>query len=497
MKKSRTYNKSLIHQRIRQRDFERKTKRRRQQRKKRIQFTKPPIGLPIPREFRRSVLRNSGNRIAYKKNIVSKKKSYYINKYLPTNLRYLVTSKDSPLYLEDIISQKFDNNGFINIPSVFSILEEPEKAYLTMKRIISALLVEDGDRITLDYKECQKVELGSQVLLDIILKDFFHFTHICHKMDRNQKQYFPNTVGAVNINNEDVQKMLFSVGSPVTLRVREENFSDIIKYKLCIHDNEKEKDYDKRIEQKELDTTEMADYVINCLKRMNKRLTPEKRDDLCTVIGEILINAEEHSTTKFRFSIGYFKEENNENEHFGIFRLVILNFGQTIYEKFKDESCPNKEIVAKMKNLSNSYTKRSLFTKKEFEEENLWTLYALQEGVSSISTSEYKRGNGSIRFIESFFNIKSTSDVDNISYLTLQSGKTRIHFNGHYNIQNKINPNNDVFKVMTFNESGNIEDKPDSKYVYQTNEYFPGTIISAKLLLNDDDLVQINKLNNQ
>ena len=200
--------------------------------------------------------------------------------------------------------------------------------------------------------------------------------------------------------------MIFSVGSPVTLKVREQKFNDIIPYKLCVHDNEKEQDLDIRMEQKELDTTEMAEYVIDCLQRMNKELTPDKLDDLCTVIGEILINAEEHSSTKYRFSIGYFKEENIDGKHFGIFRLVILNFGQTIYEKFKNEDCPNKAIVSKMKELSKSYTKRNMFFQRKFEEENLWTLYALQEGVTSISPKDYKRRNGSIRLIESFFNIK-------------------------------------------------------------------------------------------
>ena len=34
-------------------------------------------------------------------------------------------------------------------------------------------------------------------------------------------------------------------------------------------------------------------------------------------------------------------------------------------------------------------------------------------------------------------------------------------------------------------------DKPNSKFVYQTKEYFPGTLISAKLLLNDDDVEQL------
>jgi hypothetical protein len=245
------------------------------------------------------------------------------------------------------------------------------------------------------------------------------------------------------------------------------------------------------MEQKELDTTEMADYVLTCLTRMNKILTPEKLDDLCTVIGEILINAEEHSSTKYRFSIGYFKEYNVDNKHYGIFRLVILNFGKTMYEKFKSEDCPNQEIVGRMRELSKSYTKRNLFRNREFEEENLWTLYALQEGVSSVSPEEYKRGNGSIRFIESFFNIKGTLDADDISRMTILSGNTSVVFDGKYGIQTKVNTNNEVFRVMTFNESGNIEEKPDDNCVCQREDYFPGTLISAKILLNDDDLVQL------
>ena len=126
--------------------------------------------------------------------------------------------------------------------------------------------------------------------------------------------------------------MMFSVGSPANLKIQTNEYSDVIRYKLNVHKNDKEADYLKRIEQKELDTSDIADYVIKCLKRMNRKLTPTKRDDLCTVIGEILINAEEHSTTKYRYSMGYFVEEKKDNKHFGVFRLVILNFGDTIYD---------------------------------------------------------------------------------------------------------------------------------------------------------------------
>jgi hypothetical protein len=483
-------NRIKILQGIKQKLWEKNKHRKKKLAKRKVQYHEPRIGLPIQRKFRSQRTNSNISRISNKE-LSTNKRNLYIKKYLPTNLNYLLKTSESPFSIEDIKKQNFKSNGIVELPKNFSIIEEPEESYIAIQKTISALLLENNNMFLLDYKKCEKIELGTQVLLDIILKDFLQFTAKCQKIDRNHRNYFPIRIGGINIDNEEVKKMMFSVGSPVTLKVKEHKFPDIIPYKLCIHDNEKEQNYEKRIEQKELDTTEMADYVIDCLARMNKKLTSTKRDDLCTVIGEILINAEEHSTTKYRFSIGYFKEVNIENKHYGIFRLVILNFGKTIYEKFKSDDCENQEIVTKMKNLSHSYTKRNLFLQREFEEENLWTLYALQEEVSSISPTEYKRGNGSIRFIDSFFNIKGSQDVDDISYLTIQSGKTRIHFNGEYSIVSKTNSNNESYKIMTFNNSGNIEDKPDSNFVYQTKDYFPGTIISAKLLLNDDDVEQL------
>ena len=191
--------------------------------------------------------------------------------------------------------------------------------------------------------------------------------------------------------------------------------------------------------------------------------------------------------------LGYFEEKEIDSVHVGVFQLVILNFGKTIYEKFKDPNCPNQDIVDKMKNLSHSYTQKNFLQKKKFEEETLWTLYALQEGVTSVPTNKYiKRGNGSIRFIESFFNIKGSQDVDNISRLVIQSGCSNITFDGKYNIVEK-QIGEESFKIMTFNNSGNIEDKPDNKYVQCVDNYFPGTFISAQILLNEDDLENNNK----
>ncbi|MDD4604606.1 MAG: hypothetical protein PHF97_12500, partial [Bacteroidales bacterium] len=391
----------------------------------------------------------------------------------------------SPLCLSNILNEKYKSNGVILIPEKFSILDKPEESYLMLKKLISALFLEGTRRVMLNYENCNYAALSSQILLDIILKDYFQFAKRCHKAYKGSLTLFPSIIGGENINNKNIQKMLFSVGSPAILGINEKSYKDIIKYKLCIHNNEKEMNLERRMAQKEIDTTELADYVISSLARMNKQLTLDKINDLCTVIGEILINAEEHSTTKYRFSIGYFKEEMEEGKHFGVFRLVILNFGDTIYDKFKSEDCPNKDIVQRMKELSKSYTSKSLFSRREFEEENLWTLYALQEGVTSVSYDRFQRGNGSIRFIESFFNLKDPNDQDDMSMLSILSGRTRIIFDGKYKIESKTNNKGTNFKVMTFNDSGDIENKPDSKYVFCTDDYFPGTLISAKILLND------------
>lgn len=138
-----------------------------------------------------------------------------------------------------------------------------------------------------------------------------------------------------------------------------------------------------------------------------------------------------------------------------------------------------------MRRLSTKYTSKGFLSFRKFEEENLWTLYALQEGVTSIP--DKKRGHGSIQFIDSFFSLKGEAiNSDEKSRMTILSGHTRITFDGTYRIQEK-NIDGQPFKVMTFNKSGNIEDAPDKKYVKYEDNYFPGTTISARIFLSEDD----------
>lgn len=242
-------------------------------------------------------------------------------------------------------------------------------------------------------------------------------------------------------------------------------------------------------EKIELDITKLGNYIIKCLKRMEKTLTAESEAKLFHVIGEVMANAEEHATTHRRYSIGYFQESNGDNGHIGVFNFVIMNFGNTIYEKFKSPDCLNHKIINEMNNLSSYYNKNSIFKTSKFKEETLWTLYALQEGVTSIA--DKRRGNGSINFIESF-SLKGDNEVDNMSKLAIVSGNARIIFDGRYRIIEKKNTSKTErrtkYKTITFNDSGNLRDKPNEKYVRNSNNYFPGTMISAKIYIKEQNI---------
>ncbi len=414
-----------------------------------------------------------------------------LKKWLPPNISFITSSKKSDFYIDfDKIRVRHRKGGnTFDVPAVFSLIDNPKESYGFIRNVVVSLLCERFKILTLNYHSCTKLDIGAQVFLDVILKDIFAFYERCFSHPRVEKKV-GITKQSVDIfqpstTPEFVKKILYSVGGFAIHQNKQIHFSDIIPYPLCVHNRAGKSSSAKASEQKDIDTTTLADYVIDSLKKMNKTLTSEKREALCVIIGEVLINAEEHATTKHRFSIGYFQDYENDGKHSGLFRLVIMNFGRTIYEKFNDPKCPNKPIVEKMKQLSNRYTEKNFFSVQEFQEETLWTLYALQEGITSVADA--KRGHGSIQFIDSFFNLNGEQNfIDGESRMTILSGKTNITFDGKYGIVNR-DVGQEKLKVMTFNANGDIEEKPDKANVRFVDNYFPGTIISARIVFDEED----------
>lgn len=398
---------------------------------------------------------------------------------------FLLTDPDSPLNIDKIKSANYNSHGRIEMPKNFSVTENPKESYETLQKIISALLLEQYESLVLDYQKCKNVELGTQVLQDLILTDYAVLQKWLRRKNKNLLSHFTNNFEAEHIYDESVSKMTFSVGSPVNLKIRENKYDDVEKSKLRIHDESTFAKLKRTSgEETELEITSLGEYVVNSLLKVDRELSDDEIETLYDVIGEALVNADDHSTTKYRFSIGYFEKKDIGGKIVGIFKMAILNLGRTIYQKFHDPECPNQKHVERMKQLSDKYTQRSWWLPKKFDEETLWTLYALQDGVTS---KKAKRGSGTITIIESFFKIKGNDEHDSISNMMLVSGSACINFDGTYKIQKKKDENGEPMSVMSFNKSGSIEDKPDNTYVYSNGSFFPGTLLSVTLLFDITD----------
>lgn len=425
------------------------------------------------------------------KSISSNIKSYQdaLRYFLPRNLTYLIfIEKNSPFYVDRLKKEEYKELVVIGVPENFSIIDNEKESYSFLKRVVSVLLLQTCKDLWLDYKKCQNIDLLSQIYLDAILSDYCKFMRICEKANVDR---FLNvrSIGGRDMKNDKVRRLLNSVGSPAILVNRNVAYDGVKPYRLRRFDGESVS-VNSRKAQKEIDTTTLLDYVNECLSKVNKSLTGEASQNLGYVIGETIINAEEHSSLHYRYLIGYFEEYKEGDKHYGLLNLVIMNFGQTIYEKFKmppQGTRINEKCVEQMKTLSDEYKSKNRF-RQHFTEETLWTLYSLQGGVSCIPLDIRQRGNGTIQFINSFFKLKGDESVDDVSCMYLLSGNTRIDFDGTYKLHKIQGQNGDYKDIISFNDSGSLSEEPDKKYVRNVSSYFPGTAIFAKLLINDDDL---------
>jgi hypothetical protein len=371
------------------------------------------------------------------------------------------------------------SNGNLRVPRIFSLMENYEESFSFLKRLLFVLLKAKCRDLKIDFTDCQRIDVDASICMDLILEEGINHVKDC----RNKRvDIFPQTITAENCIRKDVNKILYSIGAHRNLRGVSIHFDDVIALPVLIND----KNSPSLWSRSELDQTKIVEYIKSIILATGRDLPHTSETELYKVIGEVMNNAEEHGTMPKRFAIGYFKVD--ESKQYGIFNFSIFNFGDTIYQTFKSANCKNRDVIAQMTRLSEAYTKKGFIFPSKFEEETLWTLYALQEGVTSL---EKKRGNGSIQYIENFFKLKGNKEKDNISQLLVVSGNTRIVFDGTYEIFEKETSNGkSKFKMMTFNTEQDINVPPDKKFVTFASNFFPGTLISARILLKFEEKQQ-------
>lgn len=395
-------------------------------------------------------------------------------------LMHLATQKN---VFSDVKESDTDSDIVLPVPKIFSLIEYGPESFNFIKLLFLALYSRKAVKIQIDYQHCTRIEPDASAVLDVLLREFIQNIHMC----RSLRLSTTRSIEPINFQRPEIEKILFSIGSYSVLRKLSIKFPGIESFPLRTGTFTEPK-------KRELDNTELVDYIITCLSKCNRILTGDAERELSDIIGEVMANAEEHSSTKRRFVIGYFTFSPEDPNTLGTFHLVIFNFGDTIYQKFKDPNCPNQGVVKQMTELSRQYLSkgwfRSLIDEPSFEEETLWTLYSLQQGVTRFK--DWHRGSGTMEFIESFFSLKGDDLPDEDSRLTLFSGNTRIIFDGSYKPNTVFRPDElngaeIPIKIMTFNRSCKIDKRPDRKFVNFADNFFPGTMIVAKIRIKSSN----------
>lgn len=225
-----------------------------------------------------------------------------------------------------------------------------------------------------------------------------------------------------------------------------------------------------RTKSKEL--RDMVESAIATAKGESFEFPPEATQAIDSAISEQFDNVVQHVPDAENASLCCFYDKRTKE-----LTILIFNFGNTIAQTLQRNNlpAPMKELV---KGVISNHTLRHLFrVGSPCTEENVLTLLALQEGVSSRINYDKTRGHGLIDYIEHCFELSPACRISIIS------GRTAIKIDGTYPISQQF-----VFgrnrRILALNAKNDLYTRPDSNYVRNLNVMFPGLIIETTIPLS-------------
>lgn len=232
--------------------------------------------------------------------------------------------------------------------------------------------------------------------------------------------------------------------------------------------------------------TSMTNYFNKCLKKQGMELNDDGILLLGRILGEVINNCEIHGGNQSTwYTQGHYKTLGADS--YGEMQLLFLNLGNTIFEGLKYTS--SEETKNRLKHILKKHKK---YMSSNWNEEMIYTVFALQQGISRLRDSAIEgyeaRGTGTVRLIEQMHAI-GESESGLKPRMTVVSGRTYIDFSGTYKMQPCMFVNDPAFgnglkKIIAFNEDNDIYKPADSSKVKRLQENFPGTIISLKFYLD-------------
>ncbi|MDG3075170.1 hypothetical protein [Bacillus halotolerans] len=379
------------------------------------------------------------------------------------------------------------NLALLTIPERFSLFSNPNEVIKVCSNIYSLYKDNHVRGIFFDHSKCKELGIGASSLLDVFVLnlDKYKENKKINYILRGQLPKDPNVNSVLHVSG--LLKSLDLVDSEIEKQIEE---SEDVKVLNMIKGgrNTPTMIVDKSSDSGSVSTT-IGKYFDECFQNQGLKLTDKGLHLVCQLIAEVIDNCSLHSGQFCQwFALGNYFKMVNEN---GECNITIFNFGQTIYEgmkqnltdeKIKDDSLKS-EMRKSLEELTSIHMKSNFFSEK-WNEELLWTLYAIQDGVSSVrSEKDPDRGNGTVQLISAFQEIGGTLN-DFESEMSIISGRSCIKFTEDYKLVDQRKNENESRQIIAFNKENDLRIKPDRRNVSKLDYYFPGTIITMKFYID-------------
>lgn len=348
-------------------------------------------------------------------------------------------------------------------PKIISFKSNPDETIEFISLIASVFMNKSSIvDLKLDFDETEYIDIGPLSIIDVIIDKGLNY------FNKSGRAFH---VHGFNPVNQEANIIFSYSGLPKTLGNFDSPNIDIVTLDPLINSDDAN-----------TETHKIINYYDDCLKKCGYELNLKGKLFFFNLINEIVDNAIIHCGSKHRptyITSGFYNRFTSKGQ------LSIVSIGKSIYDTLHSEETLDdikeqiEEIVKAHKDLGYP----------GFSEESIWTICALQSGVSCKKNSDdMDRGTGTVKFIEAFITLGQSEDKEK-PIMTLLSGNSHITFDGKYKMEEKTKDN----KTIAFNENNDLRQKPDEKYVKIIKNRFPGVVINIEFYIDRKYLDKFKK----
>jgi hypothetical protein len=288
---------------------------------------------------------------------------------------------------------------------------------------------------------------------------------------------------------EQAREIVLATGLPKAFRLRVNLPPGFSTFELA--NGKREAPREHTSSAKEVQTVRLTDYIDSCLSDFEMKLSDDTKRYISRLVGEVLTNAEEHAGTDGEWWLaGYFRRMPGAAH--GDFHLTIFNLGTTLAGSLQELPL-DARMRTEIEKLVAEHGNRGLLGPK-WTHESLWTVYALQEGVTRFNVEQGvvhgHRGLGTAELIDMFDLLGQSTAVGAKPRMCVVSGRTHVVFDGTY-VMKRHPIGGQLRRVIAFNAENDLAQPPDPAYVRSLRQGFPGTMVSLRFYLDRDYLREI------